>query len=119
MIEYLKLINNNEGDPKDCGGDSSQWNLLLKNLNIHIDPFYFGDYIKNLILSGQLKKLILFEDLKGASLDDEIVLCDKNDTEFAKIKIIWIKEIDELNLNEEEKWIKKLLLNDEIYKKGV
>lgn len=63
----------------------------------------FAEPLPELVLSGEKDTTWRIGDEKDLSIDDELSLCNNNDEEFARARIIWIKETTFENLTFEDK----------------
>ena len=63
----------------------------------------FSEPLTKLILDGRKCTTWRIDDDKNISVGDELSLCYKNGEEFAKSKVIWVRETTFENLKEEDK----------------
>lgn len=76
----------------------------------------FSEPLPELVLNGKKDTTWRINDEKNISVDNELSLCYNNGEEFAKAKIIWVKETTFENLIEEDyKGHEKFNSEEEMY----
>jgi len=77
----------------------------------------FSDSLPRLILEGKKNTTWRIDNNKNIKENDELSLCNVGGKEFAKAKVISVKEIKFKDLTKEDKeGHEKFLSNDEMYK---
>jgi len=85
-------------------------------MNTHKTLKFFWN-LPDLILNWKKDVTRRINDDKNITINDNLSLCYKDKTEFAKAKVIWTKETTFQNLmDEDKKWHEEFSSDEEMYK---